>query len=176
MVAGMFSAWGLAVGPVRRERSRTVLATAHGRLPEEVAAWSSAVLDGLELDVRRAAADLPCTRSITAECRYAGQTWTLPIAVADLTDLSAVARSFHDAHSARFGYRMEADVEVTTLRVAVSAERADDPTLAPGDVPAPRPAGPHVALDLPGTTILLPAGWEPHSTAPAGCIALGRPA
>jgi N-methylhydantoinase A len=124
--AGVLSAYGMLVAPLRKEASRTVLL--RGRSAQEVpledafAALEQKALAAMaEEDV--AAADVALSRLVDA--RYRGQSYELTVPAADWVG------AFHAAHERRYGYARPGElVEAVTLRVEAIAE--------PPAVPAPR--------------------------------------
>ncbi len=112
---GVLSALGLLLAPLRHEALRTVMLDASGDLAgvlDELAAEA-----GAELDRQRPG--VAPTRSPVADCRYAGQSHELRVAVPDDGDL---AEAFHAAHERAYGYAMRSEpVELVTARVVAEA-------------------------------------------------------
>ncbi len=110
--SGVLSALGLAVTEARRDRSSPFLA----RLDE---------LDETDLDRRfveleaEAAAGLPgAALERSADLRYRGQGFELTVPACDPAGL---AERFAKVHEERYGYRLDAPVEVVAVRVTARA-------------------------------------------------------
>ena len=121
---GNFSAFGALISDVRHEHVRTHLAE-----------LSDTRIDAIEQvfgDMERAAIDEMAAEGIerggigtmrSAGMRYIGQSWDLIVALPDVPDrIDTLAEWFHEAHERRFGYRMDGDIEIVSLRVSVSGE------------------------------------------------------
>lgn len=139
--AGVLSALGMLAARRSRELSRSVLKplsaladaeverhleALRGRGREELAAESlprtgSGGIDERELEER-----------IGADLRYAGQSFTLNL---PWWGAAGAARAFHDAHEARYGHRLELDVELVNLRLTLQGPEPElpIPRLAPGE-------------------------------------------
>jgi N-methylhydantoinase A len=115
--AGVTSAAGLLAAPPRIERARTVLT----RLDDaDERAVETMFLD-LEARGARELAQRVARTARLASARYVGQghELTVPVPPGGLADLRL---AFDGAHEAQFGYRLEAPVELVTLRCRVEAE------------------------------------------------------
>ncbi len=126
---GVFSAFGMTVADVERDRSASVLESAARMNPAALAA-AFAPLEAAARDDLRADGVTPdrigFIRSVDA--RYAGQSYelNLPVDPADGSYGSWHER-FHDEHERRFGYRREGEpVELVTLRLR-GVGRVDPP-------------------------------------------------
>jgi len=117
---GVFSAFGMTVADVVRDRSASVLVPAGAMTPEALAGTfaplESAARDELLAD-GVPAVRIGFVRSIDA--RYAGQSYELNIPVDPIDDSYASwHRRFHEEHHRRFGYRRPGEtVELVTVRV-----------------------------------------------------------
>ncbi len=129
---GVLSAFGMLVSPVRREASRTVLLDddddGAAALAAALAALEAAAVDAMR-EEGFARDGLTVERVVDA--RYRGQSYELRVGA------DGWAASFHAAHLARYGYRLDEPVEAVTLRVAASAPAAPvshaGSPVAPGD-------------------------------------------
>ncbi len=180
--SGVLSALGLAAAAPRSDAARTVL-------------WRGAALAGTELRelvdalTREAAAGLPTEPArvrVGYELRYAGQSFELPVEVADDPGPGALQTAFAAAHHERYGYEdATAEVELVTVRVSVwgpapalalggSSATATRPTphravfdgvhrdtlLWRGELaPGTRLPGPAVCA-LPESTLVIAPGWS----------------
>jgi N-methylhydantoinase A len=169
LAAGVLSALGLAAADLRRDY------VAAAAVPlEELEARAAADLPGAEL--RR-----------LVDARYRGQSHELTV------DAECWSERFSDAHEQRYGFRLDAEVELVNRRIVALAVRsrpalrAAAPSAAPGtrrvylggewlDVPVHGPgspvAGPAI-VELPGSTCLVWPGWAGEPDA-AGTLVLER--
>ncbi|MFQ5700303.1 MAG: hydantoinase/oxoprolinase family protein [Acidobacteriota bacterium] len=114
---GVFSAFGMTVSDVMRDRSRSLLAVAAAvsptRLEEEFARLEESCRRDLEADgVTRSR--MVCER--TLDLRYAGQSHELNLPFE--RQGRGWQELFHDEHRRRFGYdRPDQPIEIVTLRV-----------------------------------------------------------
>jgi N-methylhydantoinase A len=127
---GVLSALGLAISDVRRDFSRTLLATL-GELDRDAVEAGFAELEAAARD----ALEEPRLRR-QADLRYRRQAFELTV---EADDLGALAARFHAAHEQRYGYRMEEEpVELVNLRLVATVEvekpelREDPPAGEPG--------------------------------------------
>ena len=113
--AGVLSALGMLVARRSRSLSRSLLkpvsqlgAEEFARTVRKLSAVGEAqlVAEGLrasQLEVR-----------VSLDLRYLGQSFSLNLEVADI---STATQAFHRAHEARYGHRLDLDVEVVNLRL-----------------------------------------------------------
>jgi N-methylhydantoinase A len=123
---GLFSAFGMLVAPVVKERSRTLFVPdgdpeGERRLAESLDAMEAAAREDLARDGVHPSA-VVVERSVDA--RYRGQSFELRVPARDW------ASSFHDAHEQRYGYRRGTPVEAVTARVRAEAGGETVPTSA----------------------------------------------
>jgi N-methylhydantoinase A len=158
--AGVLSAFGMVVSPVRRDVQQTVLlsgpalsATAIADATAQLAARGRAALgDSSAGEV---------TVSAVFELRYRGQAFELAVAGPLDADPELLRCEFDAEHERRYGYRdPDQELELVTIRVTATRPGASV-RLTPGDGPAP---GTEIAgearLSLPGSTVYVPAGWS----------------
>ncbi len=112
---GVLSALGLLLAPLRHEALRTVMLDAADDL--------GTVLDALAAEataeLARQRPGVAPTLAPVADCRYAGQSHELRVAVPPDGDLVA---AFHAAHERAYGYAMRGEaVELVTARVVAEA-------------------------------------------------------
>jgi N-methylhydantoinase A len=130
--SGVLSALGLLAADERHDAVRTYRTTLDDADPAAV----RAVIDDLEATVLDQTADADAaTVTVEADCRYAGQSHELGVAVEGF-DPDAVAERFHAAHERAHGYRLDAAVELVTLRATATVGHAMPPVShdADGDV------------------------------------------
>lgn len=137
---GTLCALGALASGIRRDALRTVL------LPLDDSAWPdiettlSALQAEASMAVREMAGPGPTRTQAVADLRYAGQSFELPVPVADGDGAAALQARFHAAHERSFGHAdPQAAVEVVSLRVAVSRPAPDVP-MAWTEPVAQRPA------------------------------------
>ena len=196
---GVLSALGLLASPRRRDTARTVLLRGdeltRDRVAAEVASLRAAIESGME----------EAALQVRYELRYAGQAFELPVDAVDgdvaAPDPAELARRFEAEHERRYGFRDgEGEVELVAIAVSLvapatpvtprAAEGADmsdsarrvylegawvEARIVHGEPAAgARFVGPAV-IELPETTLLLPAGWraevDEHGTIVAGLAA-----
>jgi N-methylhydantoinase A len=122
---GVLSALGLLAADEKHDAVRTHRTPLAEADPDAVAAAYDSLRDTVFADT----AD-PDAATVTreADCRYAGQSFELTVAVPDPFDAETVAARFHDAHERIRGYRMP-DEPVTVVNLRATAT-------VPGDPPA----------------------------------------
>ncbi len=151
---GLLSAEGILDAPSLATATRSVFlgearwtADALAQLRDEVLAEAAAIL-------RDETGPAPATASVLADCRYAGQTFTLAVPL----EGPSLRAAFDAAHAARYGYRLDAPIELVAVRATVStAEAAIDeagPGPAGGALAGPRSVSAYSA------TLWLPPGWR----------------
>jgi N-methylhydantoinase A len=118
---GLLCAYGALTADVAHDFVATLLRPAGARLPpSEIAAAflpmtesAARALDGDGVD--------PAARRLerAATLRYRGQSFelTIPLRRADGTVPADLVAAFHDAHRERYGYALEREVELVTLRL-----------------------------------------------------------
>lgn len=123
---GHFSAYGMLVTDLRRDRIQTFVAALDdldpAGLDARYAAMERELIDayaaeGLERSV------VTCIRA--ADLRYRGQEHTVRVPVPgrlnDRTDLDAVVQRFHEAHERNYTFRLDSPVEVVNLHATAVA-------------------------------------------------------
>jgi len=114
--SGVLSALGLLAADERHDAVRTYRTRLDAADPEAV----RGVLDDLEVRVRSETAEPEAaTVSVEADCRYAGQSHELGVPVEGF-DPAALESRFHAAHERAHGYRLDAAVELVTLRATAT--------------------------------------------------------
>ncbi len=114
--SGVLSALGLLAADERHDAVRTYRTTLDAADPEAV----REVLDDLETRVLAETAEpRAATVAFEADCRYAGQSHELGVAVGEFDPDDLDAR-FHAAHERAHGYRLDAAVELVTLRATAT--------------------------------------------------------
>jgi len=152
---GLFSAAGLLAAGLRVDDSQTVLDVVSPPVIESAAAWVAAREQELRAQLVADGADPGGLRTeISADCRYLGQGYELPVRLAggSVDDLRGLADAFHAEHEELYGHSSPDEaVELVTVRIALVGTFA-----ASGDVPAaaggtadPTPVG-HRLVRFPG--------------------------
>lgn len=189
-LAGVLSAWGIGRAPLRTAREATL------EQPLTSASWSDirARVEALAADAEHAlrAQNLPLldmSREIRLQVKYRGADTALAVALSDAWE--DVARTFEDAHRARFGFvspALELVVEAAIVDAIGTPTSAGDAFLASreGEIapafasvvvggteveatvfaraalsPGADIDGPAVVLDSGATTVIEP-GWRGH--------------
>jgi len=114
--SGVLSALGLLAADERHDAVRTHRTRLDAADPETV----RGVLDELEAAVLDETVD-PAAAAVTfeADCRYVGQSHELGVPVEDV-DPERLAARFQAAHERTHGYRLDAAVELVTLRATAT--------------------------------------------------------
>ncbi len=129
--AGVLSALGMLVAPPGRELSRTVAARSDALDVVEVEARFARMIQSGTLELAADGVEQTKVQSFrSVDCRYVGQTFTLNLPWEGADKLNP---SFHQAHEARYGHRLDKPVEVLNIRVSLRATIA---TLAIPSIPA----------------------------------------
>lgn len=166
--AGLLSACGMLLSQPRVTKSATVLGQTAER---QVETWSELVravreIIGVEGEIVG-----------RADCRYHGQSFELTVqfedgAIDEFHD--ALFRDFAELHQRRFGYALDSDVEVVTLRaeaVGVVDESAGE-IIAQDRVVQTELTGPETIVRM-STTIYVARGWR-ATTYDDGAVYLER--
>jgi len=113
--SGVLSALGLLTADERHDAIRTYRTTLEAVETDAV----RAVLEDLEATVLEETADPGAAVDFEADCRYAGQSHELGVGIGafDPDDLEA---RFHAAHERAHGYRLDAAIELVTLRATAT--------------------------------------------------------
>jgi N-methylhydantoinase A len=123
---GVLSALGLLAADEKHDAVRTHRTPLAAADPDDIAAAYDALADTVLGDT----AD-PDAATVTreADCRYAGQSFELTVAVPDPFDAETVAARFHEAHERVRSYRMpDEPITVVNLR-ATATVPGEPPTL-----------------------------------------------
>lgn len=159
--AGVLSALGMLVAPPARQLSHSLPGRLTERRPQEIEAefrrlqaLGEAALSEEGLDPRR------CSSDFSLDLRYLGQSYTLNVSWQGLAES---AEAFHALHEARYGHRLEVDVELVNVRVAV---RGPVPPLRLPAAPE-RPAGAPQYTELYGIGAPVPVFARAHLAAGA---------
>jgi N-methylhydantoinase A len=116
--AGVLSAHGLLAA----DESHDVLRTVRLKLADATVTDGQAVYDELETRALESASDPDAARiERAADCRYAGQSFELPVPVESF-DPDRIAEQFEAIHERTHGYRLDAPVEAVTLQVTATVE------------------------------------------------------
>lgn len=152
---GVLSAEGILGAPAEAAATRTVFWSE----PD----WTPRRLGGLfETLARTLAAELPAgvARQTFADCRYLGQTYTLPVPVTDAESLlpESLRGAFDALHTDRYGYALaDRAVELVALRMFLRGEVR--PLAVAAAAPPERYEGPR-SVSAYSATLWLPAGWS----------------
>jgi N-methylhydantoinase A len=122
--SGVLSALGLLAADEQHDAARTYRTRLDEADPEAV----EDVLEDLAAEALSDSAD-PGAATVTfqADCRYAGQSYELGVAVEDF-DRATLGARFHAAHERAHGYRLpEEPVEVVTLRARATVDHEMPP-------------------------------------------------
>lgn len=140
-LAGVFSALGLLMAPLRHDGARSVMITAER--PDDFMAAITAVVAGVVRAYTDAHGNAPASTGAVADMRYRGQAHEIPVSLEVGDGYVAACTRFHHLHRKINGFARPADpVEVVTVRAVAEGTPLvgweDLPTLEEG--PAPTPA------------------------------------
>jgi N-methylhydantoinase A len=160
--AGVLSALGLAMAPERREAAASVM--------ERTARLDAPRVRAL---TERLAAEVDgAVRAWTARTRYVGQGYELDVPCAPGDDGATIAARFVERHTARYGFVLDRDVEVVSMRHTASAraesvrfgrqgapswndrDLVDDGATCAAVVPG------EAVVTLPDATLFVAPGWR----------------
>ena len=157
--AGVLSALGLAMTPERREVMTSVMRPLGGWDAEE-----------RQEAVAELAAKLPSSlkrRALLLRMRYVGQGHELDVSAAGNATVSAIERAFTRLHEARYGFTLDAPVEVVSMRMVATGVGRD--VSIGGKASARRTGGPK-SIPLPDATLWIERGWIGRPLARGGWI------
>src|SRR5581483_11929243 len=96
--------------------------------------------------------------TVTFDTRYRGQSFELPIAAPAAAVPAQLREAFEAEHERRYGYRdPEQELELVTIRVTATAPA---PALALGDRGERTTIEGPARVQLPESTLVVPAGWR----------------
>lgn len=163
---GVLSAEGILGAPREVARTRSVFLEESG--------WTEDTLERPWRETRADAEDtlapeLPAGTAVStatwADCRYVGQTYTLPVPIDAPPTPARLRPAFEAIHTARYGYAFgPADapggraVECVAMRSYAREAATEDAAPAAADAPPPT-VGP-VAIPAYSATLWLPEGWR----------------
>src|ERR1700685_4240045 len=139
---GAFSAYGALIADTRFDYMRTAVMSAGDPDVQRIVGIYAELEDQATRDLaREGIAATALTRSI--ELRYSGQNWELAVALEGEPteqEIDAVARRFHAAHDAQFGWSLpDGELEFVNFKLAAVAARETPalPDLPDGPLPEP---------------------------------------
>jgi len=122
--SGVLSAFGMLVAPRSRQLSKSmVVSLEQVSLSEVRVNFNKLVQEGLAELIAEGVPKEHIKTEYWVDLRYVGQSYTLPISwneVAGSVKDSAI-KSFNTMHKQRYGHSMPLDVELVTIRVALTA-------------------------------------------------------
>jgi N-methylhydantoinase A len=183
LASGVLSALGLIVSERRRDVVESVLLSGETLTPEQIGEAVARLGERATRELGEAAAEL----RVTFDLRYTGQAFELSIDAPPEAELAELREAFDRAHEERYGYSdPDAELELVTVRVAAAlpgaelpaaiaepaerrglrsalfeGERLDAAVLGPGEAELDGPA----IFELPGSTLVVPPGWQARSDA-----------
>lgn len=115
---GVLSALGMAVADRGRQFTRTFSGLLSELGDERITRQYRELSEAASQELEGEGLPLPELREqLSADLRYRGQSYTLNV---PWSGTEAAVTSFHVQHEARFGYRLDAEVELVNLRVRVT--------------------------------------------------------
>ena len=122
---GVLSAFGMLVAPPERQLSRTRQVLLQRADSEEIGQIIETMRSRGEAELIEEGASVDTIQSEPSlDLRYAGQSYTLNVAWADLSSksLAQAEAAFHTLHLQRYGHQFELPVELVNIRLAVRAK------------------------------------------------------
>jgi N-methylhydantoinase A/oxoprolinase/acetone carboxylase beta subunit len=173
--AGVLSALGLAIAPQRYMTTASVMKTTAELRPEDLP------LEALETSLR-SSQGRGATGDVKhfARARYAGQGHELDVEIAAMLGSDAISARFAARHQARFGFVLDRDVEIVSVRCTLTvggsavqlarrgrscwtdASRADDGGQFDAVVDG------RATIGLPDSTLLVSGAWRAIALAVGG--------
>jgi N-methylhydantoinase A/oxoprolinase/acetone carboxylase beta subunit len=183
LASGVLSALGLIVSERRRDVVESVLLAGAALERDAI----GAAVARLGAQARRELGEPAAGLRATYDLRYAGQAFELSIDGELEPEPAQLRAAFDRAHEERYGYSdPEAELELVTLRVAAAlpgpelppasgpraerrgtraalfdGERLETAVYGPGDAEVDGPA----IFELPGSTLVVPPGWQARADA-----------
>jgi len=193
---GVLSALGLCASERRRDTARTVMLAGEDFSAARVAAAVEAMIGAAGAGLVKGA-----TPELVYQLRYAGQAFELPVPGPPAPDPADLAERFERLHEERYGHRdPEGEVVLVDIRLAMVEPGPDPRPVAAsdgqlqegsrrihaggewvearvlrGEPPAGTKAAGPVVVELPESTLVLPAGWRAEVDA-AGTVLATRAA
>lgn len=170
--AGVLSALGLAMAPERREAAASVMQ----RTARLDAARVRAVAESLAAEVAGE------VRAWTARTRYVGQGYELDVPCAPGDDGTTIAARFAERHQLRYGFVLDRDVEVVSMRHTASSQaeqvrfaRQGAPSWSARDLdddgsPCTAELAGEAVVTLPDATLYVAPGWNARALAIGGWL------
>jgi N-methylhydantoinase A len=124
-LAGVFSAWGMAIAPPRADVAQTLVTA--WPAGSEAARRAGAELAEEAASRLKAQGVAPEAVRITyqADLRYQGQEHAVTVTVSDLGDADLVAESFAEGHRRLYGFVLADPLELVAVRVAALGPAPD---------------------------------------------------
>lgn len=118
--AGVLSALGMLVAPRARDISHTVTGLLDSFTEGEIEHhFDTLSTEGMLSLAQEGIEEQAVTRHYSLDCRYRGQSYTLNIPWNNIADTTV---QFHKAHEQRFGHKLDQQVELVNLRIALRAD------------------------------------------------------
>ena len=158
--AGVLSAFGLAISSEQRSAISSIMKRASMLTASTLSEHQRRLTEQLRED------GAPADASVTwwVRCRFRGQGHELEVPVRESDDGASIGARFSGRHNARYGFTLDHDVEVVSMRaVAMTGGRAPA-----GAASQPRnvrePIVGRATVELPDATMLVARGWRaaPH--------------
>ena len=117
--AGVLSALGMLVAPPARQLSKTFKHVLKNLTEENIKQHFSLLLEqGIDALKQEGISEKEIETELSLDCRYLGQSYFLNV---KWSNIATVISAFQALHAKRYGHRLELDVEVVNLRVALKA-------------------------------------------------------
>ncbi len=160
--AGVLSALGLAITPERREAMVSVMRRLD-EWPDRERAEATEVV--AEQAWPRSQKAKPKTRAWYCRVRYEGQGHELDVAMPQRQPKEELGAAFEAQHGKRYGFTLDAEIEVVSMRHVAEGAGRSATFSAPGGASRRKLVGP-ASLALEDATLFVAQGWtaKPHES------------
>jgi N-methylhydantoinase A len=157
--AGVLSALGLAMTPERRETMASVMSRLDEWDDEARAEATLALAGRLPVALRR--------RTLVLRMRYVGQGHELDVPAGARATTARLRAAFTKRHEARYGFTLDAPVEVVSMRMVAEGTGRD---VAIGGRPSSKRTQGPASVALPDATLWIERGWAGRPLARGGWL------
>lgn len=171
--SGVLSALGLVAGERRRDLVESVLLSGPDLTRDSIARAVARLTDRGRRELGEPHAPVRCSYDL----RYRGQGFELTIAGDPEPDPANLRQGFERAHEERYGYAdPEGELELVTVRAAVALPAPELPALgaAARGTRAHEPRTGSTLVELPESTVVVPAAWTASEDPTDGTLTLER--
>ena len=163
--AGVLSALGLAISGEQRTAIRSVMRSASTLDATTI----RELMNGLADRVRAEGASADSRQTWYARARYQGQGHNLEVPIERGEDGLRIASHFGEQHRTRYGFTLDREVEIVSMRVVAAIDAGDNRTawIRQGEDRRKALQG-RKTVPLADATMLIASGWTAHPHATGG--------